>query len=91
MESPMLQEIYLEGRQEGIQLGEHDGIQQGERIALRSAVAEILASRFDLNYEAGQMLEEKLNATEDVSLLRRLLVDAITTTSIEEFMTQLQG
>ena len=66
-------------------------IQQGELNAFRSAILEILTRRLNLTYQAGKVLEKKVNTIQDVSLLRRLLVEATMVTSPEGFTAQLQA
>jgi predicted transposase YdaD len=94
MESPLLQEIYLEGMQEGtqqgLQQGLQHGVQQGELRGVRSSIIEILMNRFGLTSKAIKKLEKNLNAIEALTLLRRLLIEAATVKTPEEFTAKLR-
>ncbi len=83
---PLLSRIELEAKQEGIAEGRQQGLQQS-RQTLRETVIEVLEMRF---VEVAPEVSEVLNGIEDVSVLRRLLKQAIAIPSIEEFQLVLQ-
>ncbi len=83
---PLLSRIELEAKQEGIAEGRQQGLQQS-RQTLRETVIEVLEMRF---VEVAPEVSEVLNGIEDVSVLRRLLKQAIAIPSIEDFQQVLQ-
>ncbi len=84
---PLLSRIELEAKQEGNAEGLQQGLQEGRQQTLRETVIEVLELRF---VEVAPEVSEVLNAIEDVSVLRRLLKQAIAIPSIEEFQLVLQ-
>jgi flagellar biosynthesis/type III secretory pathway protein FliH len=83
---PLLSRIELEAKQEGIAEGRQQGLQES-RQTLRETVIEVLEMRF---VEVAPEVSEVLNGIEDVSVLRRLLKQAIAIPSIEDFQQVLQ-
>ena len=81
MKPTRLQEIDPEDKEEDIQ----------QRVAaeFRWAIMEILWERFRLSYKVGKPIEVKLDETEDLSLLRCLVVESATVESPEEFAAKL--
>lgn len=75
---PFLSRVELHAKQEGKQ----EGIQEGTLKNAREAVLEVLEARFEV---VSPTVSEALNKIVDVAVLKRLLRQAITISSVVEF------
>ncbi len=84
-----VQEIFdPKGKQEELP----QDVRQWAINAFRSAILEIMINRFELmDYKTGKAIEDGLDTIEDLLWLRRLVVEAATVASPEEFAAQLQA
>ena len=93
-EAPWYQQIVQEGiqvgRQEGFQEGRQEGRQEGIQKGLLEAVLHLVQTRFDLSNSAVEGLATQLQRVKEAEVLRRLLVDAASAESIDEFRASLK-
>lgn len=79
---PFLSRVELHAKQEGKQEGIQEGIQEGTLKNAREAVLEVLEARFEV---VSPTVSEALNKIVDVAVLKRLLRQASTISSMAEF------
>ncbi|MFQ6056207.1 MAG: hypothetical protein ACE5J3_09545 [Methanosarcinales archaeon] len=77
MESSIVNEIYQEGKKEGIE-------------TLKNSIVEILIARFDLTYNTGKKLEESIKPINSIPSLQKLVIDAALSKSLDEFLKKIK-
>lgn len=86
MESPLYREIYQEGMQEGFVKGIVEGKEEGSLETAQADIIEILLAKFNLSYAVISKLEKQIEAVNNLSTLRGLLVDAAKSENFSHFV-----
>ena len=80
-DTPVYQEVLAEGEEKGLEKGRELGLKEGEILAQRQTLLDIVQERFP---EIARLAKQQADAIEDPEVLRRLIVKiSIVKTSME--------